>query len=93
MKLLLIAVVISIHTTGVLTTANARCQPLYNGGRGGSGGANVQQKWSFNPESNRCQAVMVHSFCQKSRNCFPTEEECEEYCDPTTQSFKQELEN
>uniref|UniRef100_A0A0K8RDN1 Putative salivary kunitz domain protein n=1 Tax=Ixodes ricinus TaxID=34613 RepID=A0A0K8RDN1_IXORI len=93
MKLLLIAVVISIHTTGFLTTAEASCEPLYNGGRGGAGGRNVQQKWSFNPSTKHCQAVMVQSNCRTSENCFHTENECEEYCDPTTQLLKKELEN
>uniref|UniRef100_A0A147BWV2 Putative salivary kunitz domain protein n=1 Tax=Ixodes ricinus TaxID=34613 RepID=A0A147BWV2_IXORI len=93
MKLLLIAVVISIHTTGFLTAANARCSPMYNGGYGGSGGANVQQKWSFNPKTNSCESVMVHSRCSRGDNCFPTEDECEDYCDPATQLMKQELQN
>uniref|UniRef100_A0A0K8R791 Putative salivary kunitz domain protein n=1 Tax=Ixodes ricinus TaxID=34613 RepID=A0A0K8R791_IXORI len=93
MKLLLIAVVISIHTTGFLTTAEVRCQPLYNGGRGGAGGRNVQEKWSFNPRTNHCETVMVQYNCRRSDNCFDTEDECEDDCDPTTQLFKQELKN
>uniref|UniRef100_A0A0K8RJL8 Putative salivary kunitz domain protein n=1 Tax=Ixodes ricinus TaxID=34613 RepID=A0A0K8RJL8_IXORI len=92
MKLLLIAVVISIHTTGFLTTAEVRCQPLYNGGRGGAGGANVQQKWSFNPKTNHCESVMVQSICHESDNCFPTKDDCEDGCDPEVQEFKKELE-
>uniref|UniRef100_V5IC58 Putative secreted protein n=1 Tax=Ixodes ricinus TaxID=34613 RepID=V5IC58_IXORI len=70
MKLLLIAVVISIHTTGFLTTAKVRCDPLYNGGRGGAGGANVQQKWSFNPKTNHCESVMVQSLCHPEMQEF-----------------------
>ncbi|XP_040076389.1 uncharacterized protein LOC120848473 [Ixodes scapularis] len=90
MKLLLIAVVISIHTTGFLTTANARCEPLYNGGRGGPGG-NVQAKWSFNPRTNHCVPVMVRSGCPRSLNCFHTKADCNEDCDPETQLFKEIL--
>uniref|UniRef100_A0A0K8R5L9 Putative salivary kunitz domain protein n=1 Tax=Ixodes ricinus TaxID=34613 RepID=A0A0K8R5L9_IXORI len=83
MKLLLIAVVICIHTPGFLTTAKkAKCERLYNGGRGGPGGANVKQGWSFNPQTKRCQNVMYRSLCPPPRNCFPTEFECEENCDP-----------
>uniref|UniRef100_V5GM83 Putative secreted protein n=1 Tax=Ixodes ricinus TaxID=34613 RepID=V5GM83_IXORI len=93
MKLLLIAVVISIHTTGFLTTAEVRCEPLYNGGRGGAGGANVQQKWSFDPTTNSCVPVMVHSGCHASNNCFDTDDDCEDGCDPATQLMKQELQN
>uniref|UniRef100_A0A0K8RJG1 Putative salivary kunitz domain protein n=1 Tax=Ixodes ricinus TaxID=34613 RepID=A0A0K8RJG1_IXORI len=92
MKLLLIAVVISIHATGCLTTANVKCKPMYSGGYGGAGGTNVQQKWSFNPRSNHCEPVMVHSSCRRSQNCFPTEEECKDECDPEVQELKKELE-
>uniref|UniRef100_A0A0K8RKE8 Putative salivary kunitz domain protein n=1 Tax=Ixodes ricinus TaxID=34613 RepID=A0A0K8RKE8_IXORI len=87
MKLLLIAVVISIHTTGFLTTATATCEPLYNGGYGGAGGGNVLEKWSFNPKTNRCETVMVQSRCRHSENCFSTEDDCEGYCDPEVQQF------
>uniref|UniRef100_V5HA98 Putative secreted protein n=2 Tax=Ixodes ricinus TaxID=34613 RepID=V5HA98_IXORI len=90
MKLLLIFVVISIHTSGYLTTALVRCDPLYDGGYGGPGGANVQAKWSFNSRTNRCQIVMVNSRCPRSRNCFPTQENCEEYCDPLVLEFEQQ---
>nr|AAY66630.1 putative secreted salivary protein [Ixodes scapularis] len=82
MKLLLIAVVISIHTTGFLTTAKTRCKPLYNGGRGGLEGANVQPKWSFNSKTNHCQVVMVKTGCHPHNNCFPSEDDCEQHCDP-----------
>uniref|UniRef100_V5H5I6 Putative secreted protein n=1 Tax=Ixodes ricinus TaxID=34613 RepID=V5H5I6_IXORI len=92
MKLLLIAVVISIHTSGFLTTAEVRCEPLYNGGYGGAGGANVQQKWSFNPRSNHCEPVMVRSCCRGSDNCFSTKGDCEYYCDPEVQMLKKILE-
>uniref|UniRef100_A0A0K8RJG9 Putative salivary kunitz domain protein n=1 Tax=Ixodes ricinus TaxID=34613 RepID=A0A0K8RJG9_IXORI len=91
MKLLLIAVVISIHTTGFLTSAEVRCEPLYNGGRGGAGGANVEQKWSFNPQTNHCEPVMVKSRCPRPQNCFHSKDDCEDYCDPETQLFKKML--
>uniref|UniRef100_A0A0K8R5F2 Putative salivary kunitz domain protein n=1 Tax=Ixodes ricinus TaxID=34613 RepID=A0A0K8R5F2_IXORI len=91
MKLLLIAVVICIHTSGVLTTAKVTCEPLYHGGRGGPGGANVKQKWSFNPHSNHCEPVMVRSRCPFSQNCFPTKDRCEENCDPETLALLKEL--
>uniref|UniRef100_A0A0K8RJU4 Putative salivary kunitz domain protein n=1 Tax=Ixodes ricinus TaxID=34613 RepID=A0A0K8RJU4_IXORI len=82
MKLLLIAVVFSIHTTGFLTTAKVACEPLYNGGYGGTGGANVKPRWSFNSQTNHCQIVMVKSGCPPSHNCFLTKEECQGSCDP-----------
>ncbi|XP_040067667.1 uncharacterized protein LOC120840941 [Ixodes scapularis] len=82
MKLLLIAVVICIDTSGFLTTAKPRCAPLYNGGRGGPGGANVKEGWSFNSRTNHCQTVMYRSRCRPPWNCFLTESECEENCDP-----------
>uniref|UniRef100_V5HGC3 Putative secreted protein n=1 Tax=Ixodes ricinus TaxID=34613 RepID=V5HGC3_IXORI len=91
MKLLLIAVVISIHTTGFLTTANTRCTPLYKGGYGGAGGANVKQKWSFNPQSNHCEAVMVSSRCPRSQNCFNTQDDCESHCDPEVKRLEEDL--
>uniref|UniRef100_A0A0K8RJP0 Putative salivary kunitz domain protein n=1 Tax=Ixodes ricinus TaxID=34613 RepID=A0A0K8RJP0_IXORI len=93
MKLLLIAVVISIHTTGFLTTANVRCKPFYHGGYGGAGGGNVQEKWSFNPSTNHCEPVMVHSTCRGSDNCFHTEDDCEDGCDPEMQEFKKDLQD
>uniref|UniRef100_V5I1I3 Putative secreted protein n=1 Tax=Ixodes ricinus TaxID=34613 RepID=V5I1I3_IXORI len=84
MKLLLIAVVICIHTSGFLATAKtAKCERLYDGGRGGPGGANVKEGWSFNPHTNRCQNVIVlDTLCPPPRNCFPTEFDCELNCDP-----------
>uniref|UniRef100_A0A0K8RDW4 Putative salivary kunitz domain protein n=1 Tax=Ixodes ricinus TaxID=34613 RepID=A0A0K8RDW4_IXORI len=82
MKLLLIAVVISIHTTGFLAFAKVKCEPLYNGGRGGPGGANVLPRWSFNSQTNHCQVIMVKSGCRPSNNCFQSEDECGGYCDP-----------
>uniref|UniRef100_A0A0K8RL93 Putative salivary kunitz domain protein n=1 Tax=Ixodes ricinus TaxID=34613 RepID=A0A0K8RL93_IXORI len=82
MKLLLIAVVISIHTTGFLTTAKAKCDPMYDGGRGGPGGANVKAGWSFNSRTNHCETVMYRSRCPPPQNCFLTKEQCEENCDP-----------
>uniref|UniRef100_V5H6V9 Putative secreted protein n=1 Tax=Ixodes ricinus TaxID=34613 RepID=V5H6V9_IXORI len=91
MKLLLIAVVICIHTSGFLTTVKASCEPLYNGGRGGLGGANVIFKWSFNPQTNHCEPVMVRSSCRVSSNCFHSKHECQEDCDPEMQSFKEML--
>uniref|UniRef100_A0A0K8RK98 Putative salivary kunitz domain protein n=1 Tax=Ixodes ricinus TaxID=34613 RepID=A0A0K8RK98_IXORI len=63
MKLLLIAVVICIHTSGFLTTAGPRCEPMYNGGYGGQGGENVKEGWTFNNKTNRCQNVMYKSRC------------------------------
>ncbi|CAN7975037.1 unnamed protein product, partial [Ixodes persulcatus] len=69
-----------ILSQGFLTTAKAKCDPLYNGGYGGSGGANVQPKWSFNSQTNHCQIIMVKSRCRPSNNCFPSQEKCEEYC-------------
>uniref|UniRef100_A0A6B0U5Q7 Putative kunitz n=1 Tax=Ixodes ricinus TaxID=34613 RepID=A0A6B0U5Q7_IXORI len=93
MKLLLIFVIISIHTSGFLTTARVACEPFYHGGYGGGGGENVKPKWSFNPQSNRCEPVMVRSKCPPSQNCFSTEDGCEDYCDPETQLFKQMLQN
>uniref|UniRef100_A0A0K8RK89 Putative salivary kunitz domain protein n=1 Tax=Ixodes ricinus TaxID=34613 RepID=A0A0K8RK89_IXORI len=92
MKLLLISVVISIHTTGFLTTAKVACKPLYHGGYGGAGGANVMPRWSFNPYSNHCEQVMVRSSCPPSQNCFPSKDECEENCDPETLAMLKELE-
>uniref|UniRef100_A0A0K8RJT3 Putative salivary kunitz domain protein n=1 Tax=Ixodes ricinus TaxID=34613 RepID=A0A0K8RJT3_IXORI len=83
MKLLLIAVVISIHTTGFLTTAEVQCTPRYNGGYGGSGGGNVEPRWTFNPRTNSCEQVMTHGNCDPSRNCFPSADECESQCDST----------
>uniref|UniRef100_V5H415 Putative secreted protein n=2 Tax=Ixodes ricinus TaxID=34613 RepID=V5H415_IXORI len=91
MKLLLIAVVISIHTTGFLTTAQVRCSPRYTGGYGVAEGGNVQTKWTFNPGTNHCETVMVKAICTASQNCFPSESDCEENCDPTVQSWIQEL--
>uniref|UniRef100_A0A0K8R5D1 Putative salivary kunitz domain protein n=1 Tax=Ixodes ricinus TaxID=34613 RepID=A0A0K8R5D1_IXORI len=82
MKLLLIAVVICIHTPGFLTTAKPRCEPLYKGGYGGPGGANVQEGWTFNKQTNHCQNVMYRSRCPPRHNCFLTEEQCKENCDP-----------
>uniref|UniRef100_A0A0K8REG9 Putative salivary kunitz domain protein n=1 Tax=Ixodes ricinus TaxID=34613 RepID=A0A0K8REG9_IXORI len=92
MKLLLIAVVICIHTSGFLTTAKVACEPMYHGGYGGGAGANVKQKWSFNPRSNHCEPVMVRSRCRGSDNCFSTKGDCEEYCDPEVQMLKKILE-
>uniref|UniRef100_A0A0K8R5J5 Putative salivary kunitz domain protein n=1 Tax=Ixodes ricinus TaxID=34613 RepID=A0A0K8R5J5_IXORI len=88
MKLLLIAVVISIHTTGFLTTAKAKCDPLYNGGYGGRGGANVEPKWSFNSQTNPCQTIMVKSGCRPKNNCYHSQDECEGYCDPLVLEFE-----
>uniref|UniRef100_A0A0K8RJN3 Putative salivary kunitz domain protein n=1 Tax=Ixodes ricinus TaxID=34613 RepID=A0A0K8RJN3_IXORI len=92
MKLLLIAVVISIYTTGFLTTAKVTCDPLYHGGYGGPGGANVKQRWSFNPQSNHCEPVMVRSHCPPSQNCFSSKDDCKENCDPETLAWLKELE-
>uniref|UniRef100_V5GIA4 Putative secreted protein n=1 Tax=Ixodes ricinus TaxID=34613 RepID=V5GIA4_IXORI len=91
MKLLLIAVVISIHTTGFLTTAEVKCKPRYNGGYGGAEGANVIPKWTFNPGTNHCEQVMVKVSCKASHNCFSSEFDCEYYCDPKMESWKQDL--
>uniref|UniRef100_A0A0K8RDM4 Putative salivary kunitz domain protein n=1 Tax=Ixodes ricinus TaxID=34613 RepID=A0A0K8RDM4_IXORI len=93
MKLLLIFVVLCIHTSGFLTTARVACKPFYHGGYGGAGGENVKQKWSFNPQSNRCEIVMVRSKCPPSQNCFSTIGECEEDCDPEVQLFKKILQS
>uniref|UniRef100_A0A0K8RJH7 Putative salivary kunitz domain protein n=1 Tax=Ixodes ricinus TaxID=34613 RepID=A0A0K8RJH7_IXORI len=82
MKLLLIAVVICIHASGFWTTAKPRCEPLYDGGYGGRGGANVQEGWTFNKQTNRCQNVMFRSSCPPRRNCYPTESDCQDNCDP-----------
>uniref|UniRef100_V5GPC6 Putative secreted protein n=1 Tax=Ixodes ricinus TaxID=34613 RepID=V5GPC6_IXORI len=91
MKLLLIAVVICIHTSRHLTRAQVKCQPRYNGGHGGPGGASVQLKWTFNPQRNYCEAVMVKVRCRLSANCFQTRNDCEDYCDPKMQQWKQLL--
>ncbi|XP_040071433.2 uncharacterized protein LOC120848472 [Ixodes scapularis] len=91
MKLLLIAVVISIHTTGLLTTAEPKCEPRYNGGYGGGRGGNVIPNWTFNPRTNHCEAIMTKGRCHSSQNCFPSEDECEFECDPETQLFKEIL--
>uniref|UniRef100_V5GN69 Putative secreted protein n=1 Tax=Ixodes ricinus TaxID=34613 RepID=V5GN69_IXORI len=88
MKLLLIAVVICIHASGFLTTAEPRCEPLYDGGYGGQGGANVKEGWTFNKQTNHCQNVMFRSRCRSWRNCFPTKDDCEEHCDPIWRSYK-----
>ncbi|EEC10315.1 secreted protein, putative, partial [Ixodes scapularis] len=69
-----------IFSQGFLTTAKVTCQPLYHGGYGGTGGANVKQKWSFNPYSNHCEPVMVRSRCPPSQNCFSSKDYCEENC-------------
>uniref|UniRef100_A0A0K8RJL2 Putative salivary kunitz domain protein n=1 Tax=Ixodes ricinus TaxID=34613 RepID=A0A0K8RJL2_IXORI len=84
MKLLLIAVIACIRTSGLLASTKVTCKPLYHGGYGGAGGANVKPRWSFNPYSNHCEPVMVRSKCPPSQNCFPTKDQCEEYCDPLT---------
>uniref|UniRef100_A0A0K8RDS0 Putative salivary kunitz domain protein n=1 Tax=Ixodes ricinus TaxID=34613 RepID=A0A0K8RDS0_IXORI len=91
MKLLLIFVVICIHTSGFLTTADVSCKPLYTGGYGGAGGTNVQQKWSFNPRSNHCEPVMVKSRCRRSQNCYHSKDDCDDDCDPEVQMFKKDL--
>uniref|UniRef100_A0A0K8RJM9 Putative salivary kunitz domain protein n=1 Tax=Ixodes ricinus TaxID=34613 RepID=A0A0K8RJM9_IXORI len=88
MKLLLIAVVMFIHTSGLLTTAEAKCEPRYNGGYGLSGGANVIPKWTFNPGTNHCEVVMTKGRCSSSWNCFSSLEECEYDCDPEMQQWK-----
>uniref|UniRef100_V5IDH7 Putative secreted protein n=1 Tax=Ixodes ricinus TaxID=34613 RepID=V5IDH7_IXORI len=90
MKLLLIFVVICIYTSGYLTTAKAACKPLYDGGYGGAGGANVKPRWSFNSQTNHCQIVMVRSSCPSSRNCFLTQDDCEGHCDPWVLEFEQQ---
>ncbi|EEC09942.1 secreted protein, putative, partial [Ixodes scapularis] len=69
-----------ILSQGFLTTAKAKCEPLYNGGYGGPGGANVQAKYSFNSQTNHCQTIMVKSGCHPRNNCFQSQDECEEYC-------------
>uniref|UniRef100_A0A0K8RLA8 Putative salivary kunitz domain protein n=1 Tax=Ixodes ricinus TaxID=34613 RepID=A0A0K8RLA8_IXORI len=91
MKLLLIAVVISIHTTGFLTTAKVRCEPMYNGGCGGSGGANVKTGWSFNSHTNHCEIVVYKAQCPASHNCFLTEDDCQGNCDPTVLEWLKEI--
>uniref|UniRef100_V5H9N3 Putative secreted protein n=1 Tax=Ixodes ricinus TaxID=34613 RepID=V5H9N3_IXORI len=91
MKLLLIAVVFYIYTSGLLTTAEAKCEPRYNGGYGLSGGSSVIPKWTFNPPTNHCEQVMTKGPCHTSKNCFQTEYECQDYCDPEIQRWKQEL--
>ncbi|XP_040357367.1 uncharacterized protein LOC121046793 [Ixodes scapularis] len=80
MKLLLIAVVISIHTTGLLTTAEAKCEPRYNGGYGNGRGGNVIPGWTFNPRFNHCEAVMTSGSCSPSQNCFESSDDCEMEC-------------
>uniref|UniRef100_A0A0K8RKA7 Putative salivary kunitz domain protein n=1 Tax=Ixodes ricinus TaxID=34613 RepID=A0A0K8RKA7_IXORI len=91
MKLLLIAVVFSIHASGFLTTAKATCDPMYNGGYGGSGGANVKPGWSFNSRTNHCEPVMYRTRCPSSLNCYLTKDDCEENCDPLTLDFLKDL--
>uniref|UniRef100_A0A0K8R697 Putative salivary kunitz domain protein n=1 Tax=Ixodes ricinus TaxID=34613 RepID=A0A0K8R697_IXORI len=88
MKLLLIAVVICIHRSGFLTTAEAKCEPRYDGGYGLSGGASVIPRWTFNPGTNRCEVVMTKGRCSSWRNCFPSFEECEYDCDPQMEQWK-----
>uniref|UniRef100_V5HBF2 Putative secreted protein n=1 Tax=Ixodes ricinus TaxID=34613 RepID=V5HBF2_IXORI len=88
MKLLLIAVVMFIHTSEFLTTAEVKCTPFYNGGYGGAGGSNVIPRWSFNPPTNHCEQVMTKGPCRTSQNCFDTEEDCEYECDPKMQQWK-----
>uniref|UniRef100_A0A0K8R5Q7 Putative salivary kunitz domain protein n=1 Tax=Ixodes ricinus TaxID=34613 RepID=A0A0K8R5Q7_IXORI len=88
MKLLLIATVICIHTSGFLTTAEAKCQPRYNGGYGGTRGRNVIPGWTFNPETNRCELVMTKGRCSSLWNCFSSSGECEYDCDPRMKSWK-----
>uniref|UniRef100_A0A0K8RL70 Putative salivary kunitz domain protein n=1 Tax=Ixodes ricinus TaxID=34613 RepID=A0A0K8RL70_IXORI len=87
MKLLLIAIVISIHASGFLTTAEVQCTPRYNGGYGGSGGNNVVPKWTFDPLTKQCVQVMTHGHCPTSKNCFPTEDDCESNCDPEREQW------
>uniref|UniRef100_V5HAE6 Putative secreted protein n=1 Tax=Ixodes ricinus TaxID=34613 RepID=V5HAE6_IXORI len=71
MKLLLIAVVFSIHASGFLTTGKATCDPMYNGGYGGSGGANVKPGWSFNFTNQSLRTkVMYRTRCPSSLNCY-----------------------
>uniref|UniRef100_A0A0K8RJQ7 Putative salivary kunitz domain protein n=1 Tax=Ixodes ricinus TaxID=34613 RepID=A0A0K8RJQ7_IXORI len=91
MKLLLIAVVISIHSTGLLTTAKPRCEPPYNGGYGSQGGANVKEGWTFNKQTNHCQNAMYKSRCSSSQNCYHTRDECEEHCDPEVLELLKQL--
>uniref|UniRef100_V5H3G1 Putative secreted protein n=1 Tax=Ixodes ricinus TaxID=34613 RepID=V5H3G1_IXORI len=88
MKLLLIAVVISIHASEFLTPGEAACTPRYNGGYGGAGGGNVAPKWTFNPKTNRCETVMTHGQCQPSRNCFETSDDCEYECGPEMEQWR-----
>uniref|UniRef100_A0A0K8RJK2 Putative salivary kunitz domain protein n=1 Tax=Ixodes ricinus TaxID=34613 RepID=A0A0K8RJK2_IXORI len=88
MKLLLIAVVISIHASGFLTPAEAACKPRCNGGYGGAGGTNVVPRWTFDPKTNHCEQVMTKGQCQRSENCFPSVDECESECGPTLEQRK-----
>uniref|UniRef100_V5GIW9 Putative secreted protein n=1 Tax=Ixodes ricinus TaxID=34613 RepID=V5GIW9_IXORI len=88
MKLLLIAVVISIHASGFLTPAEAACTPRYSGGYGGAGGGNVAPKWTFDPHTRRCEQVMTHGHCSPSKNCFPSADECELECGPALEQWK-----
>uniref|UniRef100_V5GLY7 Putative secreted protein n=1 Tax=Ixodes ricinus TaxID=34613 RepID=V5GLY7_IXORI len=88
MKLLLIAVVFSIHASGFLTTAESRCEPLYNGGYGGTRGGNVAPKWTFDPSTNQCEQIMTKGICQPSRNCFPSADDCELECGPEMEQWK-----
>uniref|UniRef100_A0A0K8RFR5 Putative salivary kunitz domain protein n=1 Tax=Ixodes ricinus TaxID=34613 RepID=A0A0K8RFR5_IXORI len=88
MKLLLIAIVICIHTSEFLTTAEVKCRPFYDGGYGLPGVVNVIPGWSFNPPTNRCEQIMTKGFCRRKRNCFLTVEDCEDFCDPAMQEWK-----
>uniref|UniRef100_A0A0K8RL17 Putative salivary kunitz domain protein n=1 Tax=Ixodes ricinus TaxID=34613 RepID=A0A0K8RL17_IXORI len=89
MKLLLIAVVISIHASGFLTTAEVQCTPRYSGGYGGAGGRNVEPGWTFNPKTSKCEQVMTHGVCRASQNCFPTVGDCESNCDTGSLKLEQ----
>uniref|UniRef100_V5I2K1 Putative secreted protein n=1 Tax=Ixodes ricinus TaxID=34613 RepID=V5I2K1_IXORI len=91
MKLLLIFVVISIHTSGLLTTAEAKCDPRYDGGYGGPGRRNVEPKWTFNPPTNQCELVMTKGKCSSSWNCFQNKDDCDYECDPKIQRWKQQF--
>uniref|UniRef100_V5H1V5 Putative secreted protein n=2 Tax=Ixodes ricinus TaxID=34613 RepID=V5H1V5_IXORI len=84
MKLLLIAVVISIHASGFLTTAEVQCTPRYNGGYGGSGGGNVEPGWTFDPRTHKCEQIMTHGQCdtlQRKLDFTNLADECESECE------------
>ncbi|EEC19054.1 secreted protein, putative [Ixodes scapularis] len=69
-----------VDVTGLLTTAEGKCEPRYNGGYGGNRGANVIPGWTFNPRTRHCEQVMTRGSCRSSQNCFQSSDECESEC-------------